>query len=280
MRLIFSLLTLASLGYGSWYTWENVPPIRKFVQSKVSTGGFCTLEIRYTAEEIMRLNKEQLLKTSSYTYLEPKLLYYPYVLMDVKYSQDRQTTSEGILLWGLTDGEMVIDTVSWDKTHGFEDCLLARANKNDFKLLKALVENGGSIDREKLYRKFHVDHDILDDWIDSCREKKLIVISGNKFRLHFANPRLETQPITNLSQAIVSQPTKYSVKVKKRYSLSQIKKLAQIAFGNDFAIRKTEEVFLPIYSIAIQNPDGSTRTVYYNALNGQATSLSLSSSLE
>ncbi len=270
MRLIFSLLTLAGLGSGGWYVWENVPAVREVVLEKFQKDPFQTLEIRYTAEEIMRRNQEELLKNSDYTFLEPQLLYYPYLLMDVKYSKNRTSTAEGILLWGLNDGEMIIDTNTWEKTHGYEDCLLSRANKNDFKILKALVESGGGIDREKLYQRFKVDQDILDDWIDSCREKKLIVISGNTFRLHFENPRLEIEPITHLAQSIVSQPPKYSSKVKKQYAPTEIKRLAQTIFGGDFAIRKAEEIFLPVYCIAVQNPDGSTRTLYFNALNGKA----------
>jgi hypothetical protein len=272
MRLVFSFLSMAGIVFGGWYTWENVPKVRQITHNTLSNTEFRTLEIRYSAEELMRINKEVLLKNTGYTYQEPQLIYYPYLMMDVKYTHDRSTTSEGTLIWGLTDGEMVIDTGTWEKTHGFEDCLLAKANKNDFKIIKALVENGGKIDREKLHQFYKVDHDILDDWIDSCREKKLIVTSGNKFRLHFANPRLEVQPSTHLDQALVSQPARPSTKVSKRYSSTQIKKLTEVLFGGDFAIRKTEEVFLPVYSIGIQNPDGSTRMVYFNALNGKITS--------
>ncbi len=272
MRLIFSLITFTVLGFGGWYVWENVPQVQRIAENTFNNRNFQTLEIRYTPEEIMRAHEAMLLKNEGYLYLEPQLLYYPYLLMDVKYSRDRATTCEGTLLWGLTDGEMVLDTATWDKTHGFEDCLLSRANKNDFKVIKALIEYGGGLDREKLYHRFQVDSDVLDDWVDSCRDKKLIVISGNKFRLHFENPYLEIQPITHIDQALVSQPAQHSGKVKKRYSLSQIKRLTQVAFGGDFAIRKTQEVFLPVYSIGIQNPDGSTRTVYFNALNGKSIS--------
>ena len=158
---------------------------------------------------------------------------------------------------------------TWEKTHGFEDCLIAKANKNDFKILLALVEGGGAVDREQIYRRFKVDSDILDDWIESCRKKKLVAVSGNQFRLHFQNPRLETQPKTHLSDSLVTQPGKHSLKTNKRYSPSQIKSLVTMAFGRDFAIRKTQEVFLPVYSIAIQNPDSSIRTTYWNALNGK-----------
>jgi hypothetical protein len=57
--------------------------------------------------------------------------------------------------------------------------------------------------------------------------------------------------------------------VKKRYRSSQIETIAKAAFGNDFAIRKTTEIFLPVYSIVVQNPDGSQMTTYWNALNGK-----------
>ena len=40
-------------------------------------------------------------------------------------------------------------------------------------------------------------------------------------------------------------------------------------FGEDFVIRKTQEVYLPIYNIAVQNPDGSILTTYWNGVNGQ-----------
>lgn len=269
MRLIFSLLSLAGFCYGGWYAWENIPSLKEVISEKLSSPETYTLEIRYTADEIMRAQKETLLKNSEYKYLEPELLYYPYLLMNVKYTNERSTTSEGILIWGLTDGEMVTNTTLWTKTHGFEDCLLTHASKNDFKILKALVEKGGGIDREKLYHYFKIDADIVDEWIESCREKKLIVISGNKFRLHFENPRFEVLPLTSFEQPLVKQPIKLVAKVKKRYTIAQIQKLTQIAFGNDFAIRKTQEIYLPVYSIGIHNPDGSTRTVSFNALNGK-----------
>ncbi|NGX55467.1 MAG: hypothetical protein KR126chlam2_01102 [Chlamydiae bacterium] len=269
MKFIFTLFILGGLAVGGWYVWDSQPSIRNFIQDKFDGGEFRTLEIRHTAEQIMGAHKQQLLKNSEYTFLEPKLQFYPYLLMEVKYCKDNHTTGEGVLLWGLTDGEMVVDTLTWQKTHGFEDCLLAKAEKNDFNVIKTIVESGGSLDREKLYQKFKVESDILDDWIESCRAKKLIALSGNKLRLHFQDPRLEVTPVTRLEEWLVTIPAKYSVQAKKNYSTAQIKKLTHIVFGNDFAIRKMKEVFLPVYSISIQNPDGSTLTTHWNALNGK-----------
>jgi hypothetical protein len=269
MRIIIYLIILSALGTSGWYAWQHGGPIRKYIDNHLPANSYCTLEIRHSAEEIMQAQKTNLLKNQGYSFLEPKLLFYPYLLMDVKYSKQGSATSEGILLWGLNDGEMVLHTGTWEKTHGFEDCLAAKANKNDFKIIEALIANGGIIDREKLYQTFNVDADAIDAWVDSCRQKKLVVNSGNKFRLHFQNPRLQTEPVTTIDQLLVTQPAKYSQQKKARYTSSQIKRLAQTAFGTDFAIRKTEKVFLPVFAISVQNPDGSILTTHWNALNGK-----------
>jgi hypothetical protein len=59
------------------------------------------------------------------------------------------------------------------------------------------------------------------------------------------------------------------MKVAKRYSKSDIEKNAKAVFGADFTIRNSKEVFLPVYSIEVLNPDGSVLTTYWNALSGQ-----------
>lgn len=269
MRLIFTLLTLAVLGFGGWYAWQRKEMFQELLDERLPISEFHTLEIRFPAEELMKTQKGALLKNSGYSYLEPKLFYYPYLLMDIKYSKGKTETCEGILLWGLNDGEMVINTGTWEKTHGYEDCLVVKADKNDFKILEALLASGGSIEREKLYQKFTVDEDAVDSWVDRCREKKLIIVNGNQVRLHFQCPLLKTEPITILEQPLVTQPAKNAQKVKGQYTSTQIGHLAQTAFGNDFAIRKTQEVYLPVFALSVQNPDGSILTTYWNALNGK-----------
>jgi hypothetical protein len=45
--------------------------------------------------------------------------------------------------------------------------------------------------------------------------------------------------------------------------------MSRAAFGNDFAIRRTIDLFLPVNCIVVQNPDGSIHTSHWNALNGK-----------
>ncbi len=269
MRFILFLIFLGACVYGGYWSWKNVPQVKKFVNEKITRGEFPTLEIRYTPQQIMELHKGELLKGKGYSFLEPKLSFYPCLLMETKYSKDHHTTTEGVLLWGLSDGEMITDASSWNKTHGFQDCLVTGANKSDFNIIRALVKGGGSLDRDQIYRTFNVESETIDSWIESCSKKKLIVLSGNLYRLHFANPKLETEPKTLFNERIVTQTASNAIKVKERYTPSQIKKLTRIAFGKDFAIRSMSEVFLPVYNIAILNPDGSQLTTSWNALNGK-----------
>jgi hypothetical protein len=268
MRLITYLITLGLIAMGGWWVWNNVPAVRKFVESHLETGDFQTLEVRFTPEQLMETHKKELIKGAKYTYLDPSLKFYPYAFIEVKYTREGQATAEGIALWGMEDGEMVLDTATWEKTHGFEDCIHARADKNDFKVIFSLVQNSGAMDRDKLLSTLRMENDNLDSIIESCRRKKLIVQKGNIYRLHFQEPRFSTIPETKMNQWLVRQPYKNAVRVPSKYSLSQIESVSESAFGNDFTIRNITEIYLPVYSIVVQNPDGSLLTTFWNAQTG------------
>ncbi len=269
MRATVFFVAALLMGLGGFWSWTYFPRFRSSVEDFISDGSFQTLEVRYSAESIMEAHRQELLKDNEHIYLEPILKFVPYLLMEVKYSRAYDKTGEGLILWGLVDGEMVINTSTWEKTHGFTDCIAANATRQEFKVINALASRGGVWDRDGLSKFLNIENNILDHWIDTCRKKSLIVQSGNTYRLHLQNPRLQVIPETKLEQWLVTKPAKRAKRVKKRYRISQIQETARAAFGNDFAIRKTTEVFLPIYSIVIQNPDGSQMTTYWNALNGK-----------
>ncbi len=269
MRILMTLLTLGAAAYGFWWLGLTHPEIKNQIVDFVQTGDFHTLEVRYTSKQIMEGNRRDLLKTNRHQYLEPELKFYPYLLLEVKYLHSDEETREGVLLWDLTDGEMVIDTKDWLKTHGFGDCMNADAERHEFKILNILAKKGGSIDREGLFKALQVENETLDAWIDGCRRKQLIVQTGNRYRLHMQAPRLRTQPVTKIEERLVTQSYRNVERVSRRYSLGQIQRLAKAAFGQDFTIRRTTDVYLPIHCIYVQNPDGSIHATHWNALNGK-----------
>jgi hypothetical protein len=67
----------------------------------------------------------------------------------------------------------------------------------------------------------------------------------------------------------VTKHQKNAPRIARKYSPSQIEKITQAAFGPGFTIRKTNEIYLPIYAISVLNPDGTIFTTYWNALNGK-----------
>jgi hypothetical protein len=269
MRTVMLGLMFLLVAGGGYWSWVHQPNFRTKVEDLLSSSTFQTLEVRYSAETIMEAHRKELLKDSQHVFLEPTLKFVPYLLMDVKYNRSHDKTGEGIILWGLVDGEMVINTGSWEKTHGFTDCIASNATRQEFKIINALASRGGAWDRDGLSKFLNIENNILDTWVDSCRKKSLIVQNGNTYRLHLQNPKLQVIPETKLEQWLVTKPTKHALRVKKRYRASQIENIARAAFGGDFAIRKTTEIFLPVYSIVVQNPDGSQMTTYWNALNGK-----------
>jgi len=254
------------------FAWNKYSVFREWTLNILQQKNFKTLEVRYSADNIMRSHKRELLKDGEHKFLDPTIIFHPYLLMEVKYNRPTNQTGEGLILWSLVDGEMVINTNSWEKTHGFTDCIKSSADRDNFKVINALSLNNGSMDRESLSRFLNVEDETLDRWLEICKRKNLIVQSGNIFRLHFKNPKIHVVPETKINQGLVTKELKQAIKIAKKYRPSQIENIAKAAFGLDFAIRKMTEVFLPVHSIKIQNPDGSQMTTYWNALNGQQLS--------
>lgn len=272
MRGITLIVGVLLIGLGAFWSWIYFPGFRSKVEDFLSSGTFQTLEVRYSAESLMDSHRKELLKDSDHVYLEPTLKFVPYLLMEVKYNRTHDKTGEGVILWGLVDGEMVINTSTWEKTHGFTDCIASNTSRQEFKIINALASRGGAWDREGLSKFLNLENHILDGWIDSLRNKSLIVQNGNSYRLHLQNPKMQVIPETRLEQWLVTKSTKKAQRVKKKYRPAQIENTAKAAFGADFAIRKSTEIFLPVYSIVVQNPDGSLMTSYWNALNGKRIS--------
>ncbi len=269
MRFLLTLLTTGGALYGLYLLNLSHPEIQDKAEELLHARSFRTLEVRFTAGQIMEAHRRELLKTTRHQYLEPKFSFYPYLLMEVKYRHSDDETKEGVVLWDLVDGEMVIDTKNWLKTHGFGDCLSVDADRHEFNVLNVLAQKGGSCDRESLSKSLRVENEILDNWIESCRRKRLIVQKGNFYRLHMQHPNLKTKPETRLEERLVTQTTQDASRTPRRYSLNQIQRLAKAAFGQDFTIRQTTDVYLPVHCIAVQNPDGSIHTSHWNALNGK-----------
>ncbi len=269
LRILGYLLFFGLLAGGGWYVWDRYPVLQEFIDEQVAVSELRTLEARFTAEELMDKHQKELLKGTGYNFLEPKLIFYPYLLMTTKFSTPNSATQEGVLLWSLMDGEMVLDTETWESTHGYEDCLLANATETDFRIIKMLMEAGGSLERDRLYQRLKADSLVVDEWLQVCKDKKLVVHAGSRIRLHLQKPHLETLPMTLVHGPLVAKVSKHSLKSKKKYSAQQICKLAQRAFGPEFVIRKTEQAYLPVYCIGVQNPDGTTLMTYWNALNGK-----------
>lgn len=267
-KTIFIFIVICILAGGFWLL--NGPgQFSGMVQQYVENGEFITLKAKFTPEQIMEAHNAELLVDDQHTFQEPDLKFHPYLLMEVKYSQQDKKSREGVVLWSLVDGEMVLDTETWEKTHGFEDAINADATRHDLKVMQALAKHKGTATLDQLQKELRVEKDGLAAWIESALSKHLIVQKGNELQLHFQDPKILVQPETKVTDWLVKKPYNHAQRVNSQYSNHQIQKIAKAAFGEDFTVRNTSEVFLPVYSIIVANPDNSTFTTYWNALNGQ-----------
>jgi len=244
---------------------EIVHSARQYIENS----DLLTVEARYTPEQIMETQKKVLVGDVTRTFQEPKIGYLPYLLLEVKFVDSNKKTREGIILWGQTDGEMIIDTAKWEKTHGFEDTLQAGATRNDFRVLQALADHKGSMSLDDLHKELRIELPTLDSWLQSTQSKHLTIQKGQEIQLHFEDPRFHVLPQTKLNVPLVTKSNQNTYRIGRHFSRSQIEKIAQAAFGPEFSIRRVQDLYLPFYILQATNPDGSTYTTYWNALNGE-----------
>ena len=237
-----------------------------------------TLESRFTVDQIVQQNRQVLLGSDLNDSHSPKrtiqtstVVYYPYLLLNVKYATP-QGSKEGMLLWGMNEGEVVLNTETWAKTHGFRDCLDCKANRQDLKILQALAKYPQGLTLEEIQKELGVEREELATWIESSKQKHLITQKGNSYQLHFENPRLLVLPQTQMNHPIVLKAQGTSIKAARRFSRNEIINLARNTFGNDFTIRSEEEIYLPVYRLTILNPDESIQVSEWNALTGKKVS--------
>lgn len=268
MRNSLKAALIAAIVLGAWIVWMQTGLHDAFSQY-VENGEIITLEARYTPQQIMEAHGKELVKDEHYAFQEPSLTFYPYLLMEVKYTQIDKKSKEGVILWGMVDGEMVLNTDTWEKTHGFEDALNAKASPEEFKILNIIAMNGGSIAEEPLIKALNFEQEIGKRWIERAKDKHLIIKKSDQLFLHFQDPKILVVPQTKITRHLVTKPYNLSQLISKKYSKGQIERTAQAAFGKDFTIRNSSEVFLPVYKIGVLNPDDSVHTTYWNAINGQ-----------
>jgi len=251
------------------WVWNSSPNLYDAISQYTENGDFITLEARYTPEQIMNAHRQELLTDNERSFKEATLKFYPHLLIESKYIDQDKKTKEGTLLWSLVDGEVVINTDTWERTHGFQDALIADASRDEFKVLNALMHFGGTLSKDKLQKELNVEKETFDRWINKVRGKHLVIQKGNLMQLHIQNPKIGITPQTKITQWFVTKPYNYAQRIPQRFSKRQIERTAKAAFGNEFTIRSTKEVALPVYGIEVLNPDGSIHTTFWNALTGQ-----------
>ena len=105
----------------------------------VSKTSLNTLEPKFSATQLLE-------KEKAYHQSETTLQFHPYLLMEVKFINQASLSEEGIILWDLIDGEMVLNSETWRKTHGFADCINTLATYEEYKIITSLALTGGIAD--------------------------------------------------------------------------------------------------------------------------------------
>lgn len=264
---LFFILLLTVFG---WWINEHHPKWREECIHLLNARPCSVIEAKFTPEQIIEMNRKSLLRIHKYQYLPPVTKLYPLLLLDVKYNLSSTKTQEDLILWDLIDGEMIIDTKDWKKTHGLSDCIRENSSRLEVEILLTLAKHKGSLHCDSLLQLLHWNKTTFKSWIESCQRKSLVTQHDNMIRIHMQDPILSTTPKTTFHENLITTiDTSGLPRLTRQFSSSQIKRIASLVFEEGFSIRNMKHIFLPIYIITIQNSDNSLQTTYWNAFTGK-----------
>ena len=130
---------------------------------------------------------------------------------------------------------MILDTKTWEKTHGFADCILNHAHEQEYKVLKALSDFGGSCDTRSLLSKLGIEMHLLEMVLRSCLKKNLIISCGeDKYRLHLEKPNMVAIPETIFHERLTTRARKKANRTPNQFSKGQVPKNCQNLFCRPF----------------------------------------------
>ena len=269
MRIITILLLVFFVAAGAIYLYHHGEDLKGYIGDQMDSGEFLTIEPRFSASQIISAHTNDLITSAEQSLQEPGLKFYPYLLVEISYKNADHKPLDGILLWSLSDGELITDTETWTTTHGFEEMIAHDADAGDYKIVKALAANQGAMTRDQLQSYLSLSSRTVDDWIQKTRQKHLITQRGNQYALAQKNLEIDVKPQTKINQWLNTKPYSHAHREPARFSSTEIEKAIHSAFGGNITIRYAREVYLPIYNISIIHSDGTVRTTAWNALNGQ-----------
>ena len=156
LKRFFWLCFLAVIGFGAFWAYRHSERLEHMVYSKDHEDTIATFETALQPEELLE-RQNRLLLTPQHSFGPVSLLFAPHLLLNVKYSPDGKTSKTCTALWDLTDGELVLNTNSFDHSQGFADCLVSQASADDFRILHTLALRGGALSKEMICKELGGD---------------------------------------------------------------------------------------------------------------------------
>ncbi|WP_108623957.1 hypothetical protein [Candidatus Similichlamydia epinepheli] len=207
--------------------------------------------------------------------LEMKRELIPYIELKVKYSPKPLTTEEKMALWSLHNGEMVVSTKTWQKTHGLGDCLRGKVGVEEMRLLKELVRKRRPTSLDQLIKQTHTPEEMKQASliVDRCLEKGLLIKKNSLLQIHIKQPKWPNKPFTDTNRSLSYAPCDNFLAFRAQFSDKEIARLMEVLFEDQqLKVQSYRMIFVPIYLMMFEQK-GERKTIYLNGLTGSVYDL-------
>ncbi len=267
LRLFSTLSSLALLISGGFFALEYHPEWKTTITSLLDSP-VQSLTPKYDIQHALNMLEPTLRSQQYILAQQTKTEHLPLAILSVKYPF-QETTKEGIEIWDLVCGEMILHADVWDQSHGLSECLTQWVTSDEFSILVTLAQLKGSLSLNALAEKLSVEPERLVQILQKCMHKHLILEKNGNYKIHMHNPILKVPPETVVHSQLTIEKKNVTNKLPKKHSVHKVSKTAEALFGPGFHVKEHAEAFLPIYVFTIKSADGSLSQRYFNSFNGK-----------
>lgn len=255
--LILIIVLFASSAYFKWYNYLP-STITNHVSNILQNSQIDLIKPLFESKQIVETHYKN---NDLITITEKQI---PYLLMEVKFLDEKGLTKEALLLWDLHSGEQVIDTKSWEKTKGMGDCIKADLKENGLPLITYLAKFPKGTSKKHLRKHLQINDGELADLLSKYKRRNLLIENKEMARLHVDKPKLSTIPLTRDGGSLHLTSSFSGRLIAPHYRAREVEKFASHFFGPEFTVKFSREIYLPVYEI-IANGE----IVAWNSYNGK-----------
>ncbi|MCK5787866.1 MAG: hypothetical protein KAH32_02615 [Chlamydiia bacterium] len=192
--------------------------------------------------------------------------YYPHLLVYVRHFDANKTPHDLVQIWDMSDCEIVLNTETWQKTHGIEDLNASCRQENAYRIAEALSRAGKATTKE-LSDSTGIPTQKIYQAMSSDKNSRVFINNKNIMSMSIPHSSLPEVPHTisrsnksfNTAQTTISSS---NLRAKEYTQKDIIRLFSYKIFGDRILYLKSKLVYIPKTTFVTRSDSRGEKRIY------------------